>query len=339
MVEEVKYFRCWGVGHFKWECLNIKVEKKRKRDKETVQAASPQKAQQGKRLVYPLQRKVQEYSSTWRIPLRSVALEQRGWTTRWEVVIFVECGGYNYKDTKMHKNQEQEFISGEHLRNIQYSSCLKAWRWRENIARERGTANVKCSQCKRKDTVERISEKNKKKILCPEYSTGRKQPWQNQRVVACPVQGEVQQSGTQTEVPKGIARERGTERDMRRTFKMLRKVQLNIGVEKVDMYKSITVKVLLDSSAMEMFMDKNIAARHGFRLQKLERPVMVRNMDGMNNSGGAITHQMEVNVYYKNYVERMRMDICDLGRTDVILDMLQLQACHKLYLDYNFRNI
>jgi len=97
---------------------------------------------------------------------------------------------------------------------------------------------------------------------------------------------------------------------------------LNIGVEKVDMYEGITVKVLLDSSAMEMFMDKNIAARHGFRLQKLERPVMVRNIDGMNNSGEAITHQMEVNVYYKNYVERMRMDICDLGRTDVILDML-----------------
>jgi len=97
---------------------------------------------------------------------------------------------------------------------------------------------------------------------------------------------------------------------------------LNIGVEKVDMYEGITVKVLLDSSAMGMFMDKNMAARYGFRLQKLERPVMVRNIDGMNNSGEAITHQMEVNVYYKNYVERMRMDICDLGRTDVILDIL-----------------
>jgi len=35
MVEEVKYFRCWSVGHFKWECPNIKVEKKKK-DKEVV---------------------------------------------------------------------------------------------------------------------------------------------------------------------------------------------------------------------------------------------------------------------------------------------------------------
>ena len=65
---------------------------------------------------------------------------------------------------------------------------------------------------------------------------------------------------------------------------------MNIGVEKVDMHKSVTVKVLLDSSATGMFMDKKIVARHGFRLQKLERPVTVRNVDGTNNSGGAITH-------------------------------------------------
>ena len=31
MIEEVKYFRCWGVGHFKWECPNIEVEKKKRR--------------------------------------------------------------------------------------------------------------------------------------------------------------------------------------------------------------------------------------------------------------------------------------------------------------------
>ena len=71
---------------------------------------------------------------------------------------------------------------------------------------------------------------------------------------------------------------------------------------------------------------KKIAARHGFRLQKLERPVTIRNVDSTNNSGGAITHQVEVNVYYKNYVERIRMDICDLGRTDVILGIPWLQA-------------
>ena len=81
------------------------------------------------------------------------------------------------------------------------------------------------------------------------------------------------------------------------------------------------MKALLDSGITGMFMDKKMAAKHGFRLQKLERPVAVRNIDGTNNSKGAITHQVEVNMYYKSYVERIRMDICDLGKTDMILEM------------------
>jgi len=75
-----------------------------------------------------------------------------------------------------------------------------------------------------------------------------------------------------------------------------------------------------------MFMDWKIAAKHGFRLQKLERPIVVRNVNGMNNSTKAITYQIETNVYYKSHVERMRMDICDLERTDIILEMLWLQV-------------
>ena len=82
-------------------------------------------------------------------------------------------------------------------------------------------------------------------------------------------------------------------------------MQLNIRVEKINMHKGITVKALLDSSITEMFMDKKIAAKHRFKLQKLKRPVIARNIDGTNNSGGAITHQVKVNVYYKSYIERM----------------------------------
>ena len=90
----------------------------------------------------------------------------------------------------------------------------------------------------------------------------------------------------------------------------------------MDIYKGVLVKVLLDSSTTEMFMDRKIAARHGFRLQKLKRPIVVRNVNRTNNSAEAITHQVEVNMYYKGYIERMRMDVYDLGRTDVILGML-----------------
>ena len=113
---------------------------------------------------------------------------------------------------------------------------------------------------------------------------------------------------------------------MRRTVKILREVWLNIGVEKMDIHEGVTVKALLDNGATGMFMNRKITARHGFRLQKLERPVQVRNVDGTNNSAGVITHQAEVNVYYKGHIERMRIDMCNLGKTDVILEILWLQA-------------
>jgi len=105
---------------------------------------------------------------------------------------------------------------------------------------------------------------------------------------------------------------------------MLREVWLNIGVEKIDIHEGVIVKALLDSGTTGMFMDRKMVAKHRFRLQKLNRPVTVRNVDGTNNSAGAITHQVEVND--KNHVERMRMDICDLKKTDMILGMPWLQA-------------
>jgi len=107
---------------------------------------------------------------------------------------------------------------------------------------------------------------------------------------------------------------------------MLREVWLNIGVEKIDTHEGVMIKALLDSGATGMLMDKQMAARHGFKLQKLERPIAVRNVDGTNNSGGAIMHQVECNVFFKGHVERMQMDVCDLGKTEVILGMPWLAA-------------
>ena len=68
-------------------------------------------------------------------------------------------------------------------------------------------------------------------------------------------------------------------------------------------------------------MNRKTTARHGFKLQKLDRLVVVRNVNSTNNSVGAITHWIEVNVYYKGHIERIKMDICDLEKTEVILGM------------------
>ena len=137
---------------------------------------------------------------------------------------------------------------------------------------------------------------------------------------------------------ESTAKEGGSQREVRRTFKILREVWMSIRVEKLDMHKGITVKALLDSGATRMFMDKRIVARHGFKLQKLERPIMVRNMNGTNNSRGAITHQVECNVYYKGHVERMRMDVYDLGKTEVILGMPWL-VVHNPEINWETREV
>jgi len=138
---------------------------------------------------------------------------------------------------------------------------------------------------------------------------------------ARPRKTKAQQSGARSGEPEHTAREGGSRKEVRRTFKMLREVWLNIGVENIDTHEGVMIKALLDSSVTGMFMDRQTAARHGFKLQKLERPLMVKNVDRTVNSGGATTHQVEYNVFYKGHMKRMRMDVCDLGKTEVILGM------------------
>ena len=68
----------------------------------------------------------------------------------------------------------------------------------------------------------------------------------------------------------------------------MKEVWLNIGVEKIDTHEGVMIKALLDNGATGMFMDRQTAARHGFKLWKLERPLMVKNVDGTANSGGPL---------------------------------------------------
>jgi len=113
---------------------------------------------------------------------------------------------------------------------------------------------------------------------------------------------------------------------VRRTLKPLREVWLEVGIEKLDNHKGVTVKVLLDSGTTGIFVDKKFVEEHGFRLEKLGQPVEVKNVNGTSNSRGNITHELECNVFYRGHHERLRMDICNLGRTKMILGMPWLAA-------------
>ena len=61
-----------------------------------------------------------------------------------------------------------------------------------------------------------------------------------------------------------------------------------------------------------MFMSRKMTAKHRFKLQKLDRPVTVRNVNRTNNNRRAIIYQVKVKVYYKSHIKRIRINICNL---------------------------
>jgi len=128
------------------------------------------------------------------------------------------------------------------------------------------------------------------------------------------------------EIERLKAKVAAEERDVRRILKPLREIWLEVGIKKLDNHEGVTVKALLDSGATGIFVDKKFVEEYGFKLEKLDRPVEVKNVDRTSNSGGNITHELECNVFYRGHHERLRMDVCNLGRTKMILGMPWLVA-------------
>jgi len=122
-------------------------------------------------------------------------------------------------------------------------------------------------------------------------------------------------------------------RDIRCTLQPLREVWLKVGLEKLESHEGIAVKALLDSRATGLFMDMTFAKEKGFKIEKLKKPLLVRNVDGMANAEGAITHQVEYNIFFKRHMERARMDVCNLGKTELILGIPWL-AAHNPEIDW-----
>jgi len=99
-----------------------------------------------------------------------------------------------------------------------------------------------------------------------------------------------------------------------------------VGLEKLENHEEVAVKALLDSGATGLFMDIAFAKEKGFKMEKMKRPLLVKNVDGSENIEGAITHQVECNMFFKRHVERVQMDVCNLGKMEVILGMPWLAA-------------
>ena len=108
---------------------------------------------------------------------------------------------------------------------------------------------------------------------------------------------------------------------------------VKIRLERIDTQERITVEALLDSRATRLVMSSEFAKKQSFKLKRLERPINVRNVDGLLNKEGPIEHTVEVNIYYQRHKERTEIDIIEGQKWMVILGMLWL-VCHNPEIDW-----
>jgi len=83
--------------------------------------------------------------------------------------------------------------------------------------------------------------------------------------------------------------------------------------------KTVETKALVDSGTGGTFIDQNFARTKGFRLQKLEHPITVYNVDGTLNKRGTIVHFVEANVKIGGRTQEIRFLVSGLGHQKIIL--------------------
>ena len=84
---------------------------------------------------------------------------------------------------------------------------------------------------------------------------------------------------------------------------------MKIGLKRIDMQKGIIVEALLDSGVTGLVMSSKFTKKQGFKLKKLERPINMRNVDGLLNKEEPIENTVEVNIYYQKHRERTEIDV------------------------------
>jgi len=113
---------------------------------------------------------------------------------------------------------------------------------------------------------------------------------------------------------------------------------MKVGLEKLENHKGIAVKVLLDSEAIGLFMNTKFAKEKEFKLERLKNPLLVQNINGLVNMGEVITYQVKCNMFFKGHVERVQIDIYNLGKIEIILDMPWL-AAHNPEIDWEKKEV
>jgi len=91
--------------------------------------------------------------------------------------------------------------------------------------------------------------------------------------------------------------------------KYLREVTVKIGLKQEEEKEGVVMEALLDSRATRLVTSEEFVRRHKFKRMKLEKPVYVRNVDGMLNYVGLIVNTVEVEIFFKGHKEKTLIDV------------------------------
>jgi len=71
---------------------------------------------------------------------------------------------------------------------------------------------------------------------------------------------------------------------------------MKVELEKLENHKGVVVRVLLDSRAIGLFIDITFARKKEFKIEKLKKPLLVRNVDRTANAGGCYQEVVNASV-------------------------------------------
>ena len=85
-------------------------------------------------------------------------------------------------------------------------------------------------------------------------------------------------------------------------------------------------------------MSLEFARKQEFKLKKIERPIYVRNLNGLFNKKRPIEHTVEVNIYYQGHRKRTKSDVIGGQKWSMILGMLWLTH-YNLEIDWRIGEV
>jgi len=263
-VAEVECFECREKGH---KCRKCPLWIRRKNEERVVHVARPQKAQQEKRPAHPIRGKAQEGERRLRrvegskaaCPTKGNTQQEEWKRSSWEMLrkrAKWYCGPIVPRDAELWElgwHSQGAIVTYLRCPRCGKGGCYAEDDWGQGVVPYWKRKKMSWYGCKGEKEQSSAQARDSRSVAKEEKAV-----W--------PREVKAQQSGTQSGELESTAKEGDSQREVRRTFGMLREVWLNIGVEKIDMHEGVMIKVLLDSSTTGIFMDRQTAARYGFKL-------------------------------------------------------------------------